>query len=67
MGRHIINPTATLLSAKLMLDHLGFADAGARLETAITTTYREGKALTPDQGGDAHTEDFCEAVKRHLA
>ena len=67
MGRHIINPTATLLSAKLMLDHLGFEDAATRLESAVAMTYREGKALTPDQGGTAHTEDFCEAVKAYLS
>ena len=66
MGQHVINPTATLLSAKLMLEHLGHNDAAARLEAAIMTTYREGTVLTPDQGGNAHTEEFCEAVERHL-
>jgi isocitrate/isopropylmalate dehydrogenase len=66
-GKHIINPTATLLSAKLMLEHLGFPEAASRLEFAIRETYREGKALTPDQGGNAHTQDFCDAVKRHLS
>jgi 3-isopropylmalate dehydrogenase len=66
MGLHIINPTATLLSATMMLEHLGYTEAAARLEAAVSAVYKRGKALTPDQGGSAHTEEFCEAVKRHL-
>jgi isocitrate/isopropylmalate dehydrogenase len=52
-GRNIINPTATLLSAALMLAYL------ARV-------YAEGACLTPDQGGRANTTEFCEAVARAL-
>src|SRR5207247_10844779 len=33
-GKNIINPTATILSAVMMLEHLGFNDAAARLEAA---------------------------------
>ena len=65
-GQHIINPTATLLSAGLMLEHLGFNEAASRLEAAVQAAYRDGTTLTPDQGGTAHTEEFCEAVKRAL-
>ena len=66
VGRDAINPTATLLSAAMMLDYLGFADAAARLEGAVVRTYAEGRALTRDQGGTASTGAFCEAVARHL-
>jgi len=65
-GKSVINPTAMLLSATLMLDHLGFADTARRLETAIARVYREGRSLTPDQGGSASTTDFCAAVARRL-
>lgn len=65
-GRHIINPTATLLSAAMMLDYLGFTDAGAALERAVRTTCAQGAALTPDQGGTATTERFCAAVEANL-
>lgn len=65
-GKNIINPTATLLSAALMLDYLGFDDAATRLADAVRDVYRDGKALTPDQGGNASTSDFCEAVTAHL-
>ncbi len=61
-GQNVINPTATLLSSAMMLEHLGFADASLRLDSALTRTYAEGRTLTPDQGGRASTTEFCEAV-----
>ena len=61
-GRDVINPTATLLSAVMMLEHLGFADAADRLDSALTRVYADGRVLTPDQGGGATTTEFCEAV-----
>ena len=65
-GQHIINPTATLLSAALMLDYLELPEAGARLREAVRRVYAQGDALTPDQGGRATTEDFCGAVAAAL-
>ena len=65
-GKNIINPTATLLSAAMMLHHLGFAPA-ARLEDAVARVYAAGETLTPDQGGSATTTEFCAAVARALA
>lgn len=61
-GKGIINPTATILSAAMMLEYLGFADAGKAVVDAVARVYSEGKALTPDQGGSATTVEFCEAV-----
>lgn len=66
-GMNIINPTATLVSAAMMLDYLGFAEAAGNLTAAISRVYREGTALTPDQGGNASTTDFCHAVERYLS
>ena len=65
-GRNVINPTATLLSGAMLLDHLGFGDAAAALRAAIEALYAEGKELTPDQGGVATTTAFCEAVRGRL-
>jgi len=65
-GKNIINPTATILSAKMMLDYLGFTQAAARLAAAVEAVYAEGRFLTPDQGGRATTTDFCEAVAGKL-
>jgi len=65
-GKNCINPTAMLLSAKWMLDYLGFEEAAQRLERAVYQVYAEGKQLTRDQGGTASTTEFCEAVQATL-
>lgn len=65
-GKDIINPTATLLSAVLMLEYLGYDQAAARLDQAITQVYAVGRVLTPDQGGTASTTAFCAAVQERL-
>jgi isocitrate/isopropylmalate dehydrogenase len=65
-GRNVINPTATILSAVMMLDHLGFDAAARRLDAAVARVYATGAPLTPDQGGVATTTAFCEAVADHL-
>ncbi len=65
-GTNTINPTATLLSAAMMLDHLDFSDASQRLVAAIEGIYENGKALTPDQGGNATSEQFCDALIARL-
>ncbi len=65
-GLGIINPTATMLSATLMLDYLGFGDKSKRFEDAVRKVYAEGKVLTPDQGGSAKTGEFTKAVIANL-
>jgi isocitrate/isopropylmalate dehydrogenase len=65
-GLHRINPTATLLSAVMLLDHLGLGPAARQLDEAITAVYAEGRTLTADQGGTASTEEFAEAVRAAL-
>ena len=65
-GQHIINPTATLLSAAMMLDYLGFGNEAAQLNAAIKQVYADGKVLTVDQGGNAKTYEFCDAVAKLL-
>lgn len=66
-GKGLANPTAMMLSACLMLIHIGEQKAGARLQTAIETVYTSGKHLTPDVGGTATTDEFTEAVIGALA
>lgn len=65
-GKGIVNPTAMILSAKMMLDYLGMKAEAAALEKAVAKVYREGKFLTPDQGGKATTKDFAEVVLRAI-
>jgi 3-isopropylmalate dehydrogenase len=61
-GKGTVNPTAMILSANMMLDHLGMKDEAQALEKAVAKVYREGKLLTADQGGKASTKEFSEAV-----
>lgn len=66
-GKGIANPTALMLSAVMMLEHLGEEQAARRLRTAIEETYRQGDSLTRDVGGSATTEQFTRAVIRNLS
>jgi isocitrate/isopropylmalate dehydrogenase len=66
MGQNIINPTATMLSAAMMLDYLGFAAESRRFESAVRKVYAEGRVLTPDQGGHSSTTDLTRAVLANL-
>ena len=61
-GKGIANPTATILSAALMLEHMGMIAEAQRLEAAVGRVYRDGKVLTPDQGGTARTRELAQAV-----
>jgi isocitrate/isopropylmalate dehydrogenase len=61
-GRGIANPTATILSAAMMLEHVGFGAEAERLRAAVGRVYRDGTTLTPDQGGGAKTRDMAQAV-----
>jgi len=61
-GRGIANPLAAVASGAMMLDHLGEAEAARRLAAAIERVAREGRALTPDLGGTATTDQLAEAV-----
>ena len=67
LGQGIINPTATMLSAAMMLEYLGFNDeCSGRFENAIRKVYGAGKTLTIDQGGTGKTADFTAAVIANL-
>jgi isocitrate dehydrogenase (NAD+) len=66
-GKGIANPTALMLSAVLMLRHLGQSGAADRVEKAIHKVYAEGRSLTGDVGGKASTEEFTTAVIEGLA
>jgi isocitrate dehydrogenase (NAD+) len=65
-GQGKANPTAVMLSAVMMLIHFGEQEAAHRLQSAIESTYREGRHLTADVGGSASTEEFTDAVVRSL-
>ena len=47
-GQNKVNPTAMILSGKLMLDHIGERDAAARLEAAVAAVIGAGERVTYD-------------------
>lgn len=61
-GQGKANPTALMLSAVMLLIHIGEANAATKLRNAVELVYREGTHLTGDVGGSASTEEFTEAV-----
>ena len=66
MGQNIINPTATIRTAGMMMRHLGYAETADRIEEAIDAVYCERDRLTPDQGGASSTKEFCQAILERL-
>jgi isocitrate dehydrogenase (NAD+) len=67
-GKLLANPTALLLSAVLMLRHLGEGDAAARIMAAVGRVLGgEARARTRDLGGSASTLEYADAVCRALA
>jgi tartrate dehydrogenase/decarboxylase / D-malate dehydrogenase len=61
-GKGIANPLAAILSAKLMLDHLGQTKSAATLQNAVARVLKEAKVRTPDLGGHATTAEMGDAV-----
>ena len=66
-GQGIANPSALILAAAMMLDHLGEADAGDRVRRAIVATIVADRVRTRDLGGTASTREFGDAVARRVA
>ncbi|MBE0565023.1 MAG: isocitrate/isopropylmalate dehydrogenase family protein [Krumholzibacteria bacterium] len=62
VGMNKVNPIAMILSAKMMLDHLGEATMAKRLEDAVAAVIAEGKARTYDMGGTTTTTGMAEAI-----
>jgi isopropylmalate/isohomocitrate dehydrogenase-like protein len=65
-GKGIANPSAMILSAVLMLKHLGKGEDATRIEGALDKVLAEKKVLTPDLGGNAKTMGMAEEVTKNL-
>ena len=67
-GQNKLNPTALILSAKLMLDHLGETKAAEKLDRAVSDVIAEGKSVTYDFKADRNdptavgTQEMAEAI-----
>ncbi|MFI5278929.1 MAG: isocitrate/isopropylmalate dehydrogenase family protein [Gemmatimonadales bacterium] len=67
VGQGKANPTALMLSATMMLEHLGEMDAGRRMREAIVATIRDDGIRTADLGGKSSTMEFARAVAKRVA
>lgn len=73
-GKDIANPTAEILSAAMMLDHLGEHAAASAVRDAVRSTLAEGtrvtgdvrRALTGGVAGAVGTQEYADAVIEHL-
>ncbi len=65
-GQYKVNPIATILAAKMMLDWLGEGEMAGRVERATAAVIKAGKVRTYDMGGTATTLEMAEAVAREL-
>jgi 3-isopropylmalate dehydrogenase len=65
-GLYKVNPIATILAAKMMLDWLGETEKAAHLESAVADVIAEGTVRTYDMGGDNSTLAMAEAIAAKL-
>jgi isocitrate dehydrogenase (NAD+) len=66
-GKGVANPTALLMSAAMMLDHLNRKDLGDRLRATIKQVLNEDRIRTRDLGGSASTKEYTAALVRRIA
>ncbi len=65
-GQGVVNPMAAILSAGMMLDHLGQQEAGQAMERAVAEVLAESKIKTPDLGGVSQTQEVVDAVVEQI-
>jgi isocitrate dehydrogenase (NAD+) len=65
-GQGLANPIAVVLSAAMLLQHVGERAAAARIESAVATTLARGVGLTRDLGGVGTTDTITAEVIRNL-
>ena len=65
-GKGIANPMAQMLTASMMLNHLGETEASKSIELSVLKVIKEGNTLTADLGGKASTKEVGNAVIRNI-
>jgi 3-isopropylmalate dehydrogenase len=61
-GQYKVNPIATILAAKMMLDWLGEKEKAARVELAVAEVIKDGRVRTYDMGGRNSTLEMGKAI-----
>jgi isocitrate dehydrogenase (NAD+) len=65
-GKGVANPLALMLSAAMMLDHVGEQEKAKRVQQAVDDVLLKDKVRTGDLGGKANTKQFTQAVVARL-
>ena len=65
-GQNLANPTALLLSALMLLRHIGERSSADVIFGAVSRVLSAGTTLTRDLGGSASTTEFTDAVVREI-
>ncbi len=65
-GQYKVNPIATILAAKMMLEWLGEKDFAQKIDNAVAQVVEEGKTKTYDMGGTNTTLEVAKAIAERL-
>jgi len=65
-GQNKVNPTATIIASKMMLEYLGENKAAKKIEKAVFKVLEEGKIKTYDLGGNAKTSEMGEEIAKKV-
>ena len=65
-GKNLANPTALLLSACMMLDHMGYTTEANKVRHAIEDVYQNTTIRTKDVKGTASTTEFANEIIARL-
>jgi 3-isopropylmalate dehydrogenase len=65
-GQYKVNPIATILAAKMMLEWLGEGEKAEQVERAVAAVIEQGTVRTYDMGGSNSTLEMGEAIAAHL-
>ncbi len=61
-GKNVINPVASIETARMMLDHIGEGDAADHVQKAVKNVLAAGKIRTRDMGGSNTTSEIGDAI-----
>jgi isocitrate dehydrogenase (NAD+) len=65
-GQGVANPSGLMLSAAMLLDHVGQGAAATRMRKGMFAALGDATTRTRDLGGKANTAGFCDAVVRAM-
>ena len=65
-GQNRVNPAAMILCGAMLMEHLEEFEAAQRIRDAVKAVIKEGRAVTPDLGGNAKTTVMTNVIIDHL-